>query len=384
MSIRKIKNKGEVCYEVDLYTNGRQSKRLRRRFKRKIDAIEFLKNYLSESKNFKTSGASLNLLEEVYFKDELIFWFENSRHQFSASHIKRCEGIIKEILPIFGSLTLDKLTAARLTHYQRELKLRGQANATVNRKVEVILTTLNHSLRHRRIPYNPSTGYKKMNPRTSEMEFWNAKEASSFLSFAKEKYYKSEQHWIYVVYLLALNTGLRAGEVWGLRPIDIEVDTLFIRRQFNMVTQSFDLLKGKRNSKSGKLSRRVPCNRELFKELHFLIKDQKIQNTETLFLNKMKRPIDHNNFKSRYFIKDIKQWGGSRIRFHDLRHTAITQMIALGIDIKTVQSIAGHEDIKTTMNYVHVVGSKVKEVSKLFSLSANTDKKEAQILRICD
>ena len=200
MSIRKIKNKGEVCYEVDLYTNSRHSKRLRRRFKRKIDAIEFLKNYLSESQNFKMSGVSLNLLEEVYFRDELSFWFESSRHQFSASHVKRCEGIIKEILPLFGSLTLDKLTTARLTHYQRELKLKRQANATVNRKMEVILTTLNHSLRHRRIPYNPSTGYKKMNPRTSEMEFWSAKEASSCLSFTKSTYDRSELQWSYIVY----------------------------------------------------------------------------------------------------------------------------------------------------------------------------------------
>ncbi len=336
MSIRKVQLQNQTIYEVDIYSNGRGSKRIRRRFKRKVDAQIFLKNYLSESENYKSQGLSLNLLEEVYFKDELKFRFESSKHRFSLSHIKRCEGIIKEILPIFGSLTLDKLTAARLTQYQKELKLKRQANATVNRKIEVILSTLNHSLRHRRIPYNPSVGYKKMNPKSAEMSFWNQEEASNFLKFAKSKYYNSDKRWIYIVYLLALNTGLRAGEIWGLRSIDIEKDTLFIRRQFNKLTQGFDLSKGKRNSKSGKLSRRVPCNKELFFELTTLIKENKINTEETLFLNQKRKPVDHNNFISRFFNKDLKIWGGARIRFHDLRHTAITQMIAAGVDIKTV------------------------------------------------
>jgi site-specific recombinase XerD len=58
-------------------------------------------------------------------------------------------------------------------------------------------------------------------------------------------------------------------------------------------------------------------------------------------------------------------------------------MIACGIDIKTVQSIAGHEDMKTTMNYVHVVGNKIKKVSRTFSIS-DTEPNKALILRLVD
>ena len=285
---------------------------------------------------------------------------------------------------MFGHLTLDQLTAARLTFYQRELKARGQANATVNRKIEVILATLNHSVRHRRIPYNPTLGLKKLSSRAKEMSFWTIDQARDFLLFISNRYPKdSPKRWVFIVYLLALNTGLRAGEIWGLKPIDIDEETLFIRRQFNKLTQDFDILKGKANSRNGKLSRRVPCPEELKIELIDWIRKNNIGNHQTIFSNDKGSPIDHDNFRNRIFLKDLNSWDGTAIRFHDLRHTAITQMIANGIDIKTVQSIAGHEDIKTTMNYVHVVGSKIKEVSRTFSISQNVSK-PLPILRLVD
>lgn len=384
MSIRRIKLKGQVVYEVDLYTNGRGSKRIRKRFKKKIEAEKYLKNYLVEENNYKATGLSINLLEEVILKDEIKYWLENSKHFFSATHLKRVEGIIKEIIPIFGNLTLDQLTAARLTQYQRDLKSRRQANATINRKIEVILTTLNHSVRHRRIPYNPTLGFKKLPSKGKEIEFWSIESASSFLLFCNKKYrVGTNSRWIYICYLLALNTGLRAGEIWGLKPIDIDHETLFVRRQHNRLTGTFDILKGKNNSKSGKLSRRVPCNSKLHRELVDWIKLKQIKDNETIFLNENRLPINHDNFRNRIFTKDLKEWGGEVIRFHDFRHTAITQMIAAGVDIKTVQSIAGHEDIKTTMNYVHVVGNKIKEVAKIFSISDEAQK-SAIILKLVD
>lgn len=43
------------------------------------------------------------------------------------------------------------------------------------------------------------------------------------------------------------------------------------------------------------------------------------------------------------------------LRFHDLRHTAATRMVSLGIDLVVVQEILGHADLKTTMRYSHPV-----------------------------
>jgi len=68
-------------------------------------------------------------------------------------------------------------------------------------------------------------------------------------------------------------------------------------------------------------------------------------------------------------MADLKAWGGKVIRFNDMRHTATTLLIASGVDLKIVQSICGHEDIKITMNYVHLIGDRIKEVAKTFSIT---------------
>lgn len=372
MTIRKVQNTKGTHYIVDLYASGRSGKRIRRRFKKKIDAQNFLEHYTTEKQNFKRTGQSISLLEEVIYSDEASFWLESMRGHFSVAHLKRVEAILKEQLPRFGHYTLDRLDAAYLTNYQRELRSRRQKNATINRKTEVITAIFNHSVRHRRIPYSPAIGFRKLPLQRDEIVFWEKHEASDFLKCMSLRYPKeSPKRWVYIAYLTALNTGLRAGEVWGLKVDDIVAsgETLFIRRQLNRITKTFDLLKGKRNSKSGKLSRHVPCNSELLSELNWLIENNGISREETIFQNLARNPVDHDRFQ-KVFRNDLKAWGGRALRFHDLRHTAITQMIAAGVDLKTVQAIAGHEDIKTTMNYVHLVGDSIREVSRSFSLSA--------------
>ena len=123
----------------------------------------------------------------------------------------------------------------------------------------------------------------------------------------------------------------------------------------------------------------VPCSLELILELKVIAEEnRKKSKTDarsskpyegTVFQNHVGLPVDNQNFVKRHFHRDVKEWGGTRIRFHDLRHTATTLMIANGVDIKTVKEICGHADISTTMNYVHLVASALDKVPQLFSLS---------------
>ena len=168
-----------------------------------------------------------------------------------------------------------------------------------------------------------------------------------------------------MVYLLALNTGLRAGEVWGLRPADIQRQNfiLTIKRQFNRISLSMSLPKSKK-------PRVVPCNQNLMDELLTLIQTHQIKDHETIFQNEKRLPICHDNFADRNFMKDLNSWGGRKIRFHDLRHTATTLLISNNVDIKTVKEICGHADITTTMNYVHLISGAIENVAKTFSISA--------------
>ncbi len=241
----------------------------------------------------------------------------------------------------------------------------------MNRYTEVITAILNHSVRHRRIAYSPANGFQKFRAANIEMKFWEKAEAQSFLAFTNIRYpKKSEKRWVYVVYLLALNTGLRSGEMWGLKVCDLVEDgkTLFIRRQFHNVTKTFTLIKGKKNSKNGKLHRHVPCNQTLREELCEIITTRNLSQDDLFFVTEMGNPINHDNFQRR-FQKDLELWGGKSIRFHDLRHTAATLLISANVDLRTVQEIFGHEDITTTMNYTHLIADNIKKVADLFSIS---------------
>ena len=105
----------------------------------------------------------------------------------------------------------------------------------------------------------------------------------------------------------------------------------------------------------------------MLKEFSALLKSA--QPSDFIFTNQTGNPVNHANFVKRVFKKDLLEWKGKPIRFHDLRHTAITLMVAKGIDLKTVQSIAGHQDITTTMNYTHLVADNIQRVGELFSLT---------------
>lgn len=300
--------------------------------------------------------------------------------RFSSGHEVRARGILRKLLPDYGKLSLDQLGPTFLTNLQKELLAKSLKNSTINRYTEVITAIVNHSYQHRRISYNPTVGFRKLPVSTQEMQFWEKDEAESFLEYASERYPKdTEYRWVYVSYLLALNTGLRAGEIWGLKVCDLVEggDTLFIRRQFNRVSKTFELPKGKKRTKRGRTSRHVPCNPYLRDELLDLVKKDQLKKDDLFFRGKKGNPICHDAFAER-FERDQKWWGGKKIRFHDMRHTATTQLISAGIDLKTVQAICGHEDISTTMGYTHLIGDNVKKVASSFSLGTKPEEKNEE------
>lgn len=92
-----------------------------------------------------------------------------------------------------------------------------------------------------------------------------------------------------------------------------------------------------------------------------------------LFITEQGTAVDHNNFKNRVFKKDVKASGLREIRFHDLRHTALTIMVKKRVLLPVIQKIAGHKDIKTTMRYVHVMGKDIEEIGAMMSLVVKDD-----------
>lgn len=378
MSIKKVTLKnGDTKWEVRLHESGRGSKRVTRRFDRKVDADCFIADLQKKIMDHKRSPFQIPTFDGKTLNEEAQKWLESIRLIGSPGHILATESYLAPMLKKYGSILIERMTFELVEKIQAEGKKEGLENSTVNKKVQILQSILNYSVSMRRIPMNPLKGARKLPEAEKEMLFWSKEEAMSFLKCTSKKYPKGTlERWKYVVYLLCLNTGLRAGEVWGLKPSDITSDglRLHILRQYNSSSHTFTATKGKN-------TRYVPCNQEVLGEVRDLIRIRDIGMDETIFMSEVRTPIVHRNFVGRWFEKDVKFWAkyfeGKVIRFHDLRHTATTHMVAEGINLITVQEICGHEDLETTRRYAHVLGDAINKVAKNYSLSVKDGKENS-------
>lgn len=136
--------------------------------------------------------------------------------------------------------------------------------------------------------------------------------------------------------ILAMNTGLRRGELLGLEWTDVS----FVGR----------FLKVKASNAKSKLSRTMPLNNEALE----VLKKWRGQNSTTRFLFEGK--------EAGKAITDVKKtWGTvldiamiNGFNFHDPRHHFASKLVMAGVDLNTVRELLGHADLKMTLRYAHL------------------------------
>lgn len=195
---------------------------------------------------------------------------------------------------------------------------------------------------------------------------------NKFLSVARE-------HRLFPAFLLEWGTGIRCGELLGLKWEDVDLNKGYIS-----IRRSLIMLKGGlgfSEPKTEKSRRTIPLPVEVVKEL----KSWKTkQAEEKLFLGPAYQdnglvicevdgtPLAPRNF-TRLFEKLLKEAELPKIRFHDLRHTHATMLLVLGEHPKVVQERLGHSTITMTLDtYSHVMpglqeqaSSKLSEILKI-------------------
>lgn len=173
----------------------------------------------------------------------------------------------------------------------------------------------------------------------------------------------------YNQYAFILQTGLRTGEMIGLRweDVDFEKKVVHIRRTMEYRHSVGEWRVGEPKSKSG--IRDVPLTEEAIRilksqrEKNCQLKIVPIEFNEYVFLSRKGEPTKNSSYDTRIFHYCDKI-GIKRFSMHTLRHTFATRCIEAGIKPKTLQMILGHSNIGITMNlYVHVTEEeKVKEM----------------------
>ncbi len=263
------------------------------------------------------------------------------------------------VLPALGSKPLDQITRADMEVFVASLVVHKKlAKDTIATIIKELRRVLNHAREHKIISENPAAGlgklYSRAPTRHENIEPLNREEVPLFLK-ATRTY--SPEH--YVLFLAALHSGLRQGELMGMQWPDIDWNGNFI-----LVKRSIDRVHRMIVPTKNKKIRRVDLSDELLAELALLRKKRKEEwlskgkneIPEWVFCNQKGGWLDASNVVNRHFLKCLEKAGLRRLRFHDLRHTYASLLLTDGAPIAYVSEQLGHSSIELTVKrYGHLI-----------------------------
>jgi integrase len=259
---------------------------------------------------------------------------------------------------VIGRRKLSKLSALDVQTLYRDRLDSGLSPSTVNKIHTVLHKALAQAVRWSLIPRNPTDAVKAPRPTPEEMHPLSAAESRTLLDAAKGDRLEA-------LYVLALTTGMRRGELLGLKwsDVDLENATVSIRRTLTRTDNGKRVALGEPKTKK---SRRTICltpqavealRSHLERQLGQIEASGDLYDDQGLvFTTEVGTPINPSNLRQRSLAPLLKKAGLSHIRFHDLRHTCATLLLSKGVHPKFVQELLGHATIAITLDtYSHVL-----------------------------
>ena len=276
------------------------------------------------------------------------------------STFERHEQIIRtHLAPALGRVKLKTLTPAHVRSLHREKLDAGLAPATVRKIHSTLHKALSQAVADGLIPRN-AADVKAPRPAPEEIRPLSEAEARAFLEAAGKVEDRFE-----ALYVLAITTGLRRGELLGLRWDDADLlrGTLRVGRALVREGGRHELgeTKTRRGRRRVHLTPRTVAalkahrRRQLEERMRLsdLYKDQGL-----IFATSVGTPLNPENLVKRSFKPLLKKAGIQEIRFHDLRHTCATLLLCRGVHPKIVQELLGHATIAMTLDtYSHYLPS---------------------------
>ncbi len=259
------------------------------------------------------------------------------------------------VLPKFGQLCLDNLTRVKMKEFIAELVEKGLARDSIRLILAALGIVYNQAIEDKIVSENPAqrlgTFYRQAPVKHEEITPLTEEESLLFLGTTLK--YEPKR---YPLFLCALHTGMRSGELAGIQWPDIDWHGKFVEVRRQVVRGQVTSLK----TKNGR--RRVDLSDDLVEALSNLrrqmqeeaMKKGRNEIPKWVFANRQGGFLDMYNVKRRYFKRVLRKAGLRDIRFHDLRHTFASQLLCNGANILYVSQQLGHANPQITMKvYSH-------------------------------
>jgi integrase len=314
------------------------------------------------SLNEELEDARVIVTSGMRVKKYLEHWLEtDARMGVNKKTYERYREITRNhLIPAFGHLRLSQLEASHVQLYIKDALDHGRLDGrgglseqTVVHHVRVLHRAMEDAVNNRQLPFNPVTSVKKPKVKKRQIQPYEPNEMQRILSKARGRR-------IYAPILVDYSTGLRRGEVLGLRwkDVDLESGNLRIMQALKQTEEGLEF----GPPKSG-VGRSVAISPTIVEALK---KHRTEQSKQKLLLGEDYRDIGlvfcledgemwppdsfTTNFKS---LRESLGLGGT---FHDIRHTHATELLKMGVHPKIVSERLGHSTTQVTLDlYSHVL-----------------------------
>ncbi len=290
----------------------------------------------------------------------LTSWLDSAAHGLAPRTLKRYRAhVAHHLTPAFGRVRLAKLSPQPIQALYAAKLTEGVAPGTVRQMHAVLRRALGEATRLGLVPRNVATLVKVPRAARPEMQVLSPEEARILLAAV-------EGDRLEALYVLALTTGMRLGEVLALRWTDVDLHTkapaLHVRatlRYVNADTYFFDPPKTPQSRRRIGLSSTAveALRRHRTRQLEERLAAGIAWHDEDLvFCTPIGAAICGNHLSGREFQALLRRAGLPRIRFHDLRHTCATLLLRCGVHPKVVSELLGHSTVTMTLDrYSHVL-----------------------------
>lgn len=321
---------------------GNRKKSMKRGFKTKREAEEWLQNFLA------IKQADFNML----FEDFLKIYYADMETRLR-EHTMRTKKYVFDlkILPYFGKMKMNEITASDIRKWQSELIKQGYAPTYLKTISNQLAALFNYAVRYYDLPNNPCRKAGSMGKgKADEMNFWTKEEFDKFIDAIMNKQQS------YMAFMTLFWTGIRIGELLALNVADVD----FEKRTISIM-KSYQRMGGRdviTEPKTPKSKRVIAIPQFLAVDLQDYVNSMYgVQGEDRLF------PI------TKYYLehemqRGIKESGVKRIRIHDLRHSHASLLVEMGFSPLEIANRLGHEKIETTLNtYSHLYPDKQEQLA---------------------
>ncbi len=344
MSVRKRPDGG---WRIDIVIRrGKQSVRIKKAAKgarNKSEAMEMERALRRELETRADPSAKAPLFAD--FAEDFLEKYARANNKHSEYESKKTI-LNQHLAPWFAGLRMDEVGDEDVEAYKAaKLKL-GLSEKTVNNHLAVLGRMYTIARDWKRVSFSPRC--KPLKLPAQEFDFLTFEEAQALLAAA--------DGWDFFwsnMFALALNTGMRAGEILGLRPCDIQQDKLVVRQA---------IVRGKVTTPKSHKPREIPLNG---KARAALLPLPCRPANDSAFAIAAGHELTYRMIQ-RALYRACKKAGLRLIGWHVLRHTFASHLAMLGVPIITIQQLLGHSSLNMTMRYAHLSPvQKIEAVNKL-------------------